>query len=101
MRYAQFYQMSTGYVEGTVPPRFDAAHKKPIEACGDRAVVIIDARLTPTNAAKIAREECIKRGFVGYRIFEGRSFSDAKAVSGYWPTPCKADNTAASAAYGN
>lgn len=101
MRFARFYQRSTGYVPGTIPPRFDDAHKTPIEASGDRAVIIIDARLSPENTATIAREECTKRGYIGYRIFEGRSFSDSRAVSGFWPVPSKVDTTAKSATYGN
>ena len=101
MRYAQFYQMSTGYVSGSVPPRFDDPHKQPIEACGDRGVIVIDARLSPTNTATIAAAECVKRGFCGYRVFEGRSFSDSRPVSGYWPVANKVDHTATLAAYGN
>lgn len=100
MRFAQFYQMSTGYVEGTIPPRFDDAHKKPTEACGDRAVIQIDARLKPKTAGEIAASECQKRGFCGWRIFEGDSFSSAKPISGYWPAPYKQDKTAFSAYYG-
>lgn len=101
MRYAQFYQYSAGYVEGSIPPRFDPAHVKPIEGCGDRSVIIIDARIKPETAGKIATKECKKRGFIGWKIYEGSSFSTAKPVSGYWPVSCgKEDKTALSANHG-
>jgi hypothetical protein len=83
--YAQFYTMSTGYVAETIPPRFDDAHKRPIEACGDRGIVFIDARLKPETIGEIARRECEKRGYIGYRIYKGARLDDAKPISGYWP----------------
>lgn len=100
MIYAQFFHMSTGFVPGSIPPQFDDAHKRPIEACGDRAVVVIDARLSAANIASIARAECVKRGYVGYRIFEGESFARSSPISPYWPVPCKPDNSATSASHG-
>lgn len=101
MIYAQFYQTSTGYVPGSVPPRFDPAHCAPIEACGDRSVVILDARLSNENIGRIARNECAKRGYVGYCIFKGYSFTRSAPISGYWPIASgPVDRTAASAIYG-
>lgn len=73
MLYAQFYQLSTGYIPGTIPPQF--GEKKIIEASGDRSTIIIDARLSLFNKDTIARQECEKRGFIGYSLHKGESFS--------------------------
>lgn len=100
MRYAQFFQMSTGYVPGTIPPVFDWARQQPIEACGDRGVIVIDQRIRPADAGRIAAAECAKRGYVGWRMYEGRTFTDSKPVSGYWAVAGKPDNSASSAYYG-
>ena len=100
MKYVQFYTRSTGYVEGSIPPRFDEALKLPIEACGDRGVMIVDASIRPSKVAAIAASEAVKRGYIGYRVFQGRTFTDAKPISGFWPVPRRTDTTAASASYG-
>ena len=100
MKYVQFYTPSTGYVEGSIPPRFDEALKLPIKACGDRGVMIVDGRIEASKVAAIAASEAVKRGYAGYRVFQGRTFTDAKPVSGFWPVPHIADTTAASASYG-
>jgi len=84
--YAQFFTYSTGYVAGTIPPRFDDAHKKLIEACGDRGIIHIDSRLTKLTIGLIARETCQQRGYDGYQILKGNSLLDAKPVSGVWLT---------------
>jgi hypothetical protein len=81
MLFAQFYQLSTGYVPGSVPPRFDDAYKMPIEACGDRAVIVLDARHSNATNDNIARNECEKRGYIGYQIFRGETFTSSRAVS--------------------
>ena len=54
------------------------------EACGDRAVVIIDARLKPTTIGDIATYECKKRGYVAWAIFKGESFTNSVRVSDVW-----------------
>lgn len=87
MIYAQFFHMSTGYIAGTIPPKFDDAHKTPIEVCGSDGVLILDGRLGTERMAEMARDVCQKRKFCGYRIFRGERFSDATPISGYWPVP--------------
>lgn len=81
MLFAQFYHLSTGYVPGSIPPRFDDAYKRPIEACGDRAVIVLDERHSNTTNDIIARKECEKRGYIGYQIFRGESFTRSRSVS--------------------
>lgn len=81
--YIQFYTMSTGYIEGTIPPKFG----KPvaIEAAGDRGIIRVDGRLSQVKIAAIALQECKVRGFVGYKILKGVSLLDARPVSQFWP----------------
>ena len=81
MLFAQFYQLSTGYVPGSIPPRFDDAYKRLIEACGDRAVIVLDARHSNATNDNIARAECENRGYIGYQIFRGESFIRSRSVS--------------------
>lgn len=100
MRYAQFYAESTGYVPGSMPPRFDPAYKTLIEGCGDRAVIIIDARIRSETAGQIAATECKKRGFLAWRMYEGQSFTQSKPVSMLYQVYSSVDNSASSASYG-
>lgn len=100
MRYVQFFQLSTGYVQGSIPPRFDPAHRRPIEVCGDRGIVRVDGRISRDRVATIARCTAIERGYVGYQVLEGDSLLSAKPVSGYWPVAHCVDRTADSASHG-
>lgn len=52
-----------------------------IPACGDRAVVVIDARLRMGSIVRIAREECRKRGYQGYSLHRGRGFSNSAVIA--------------------
>ena len=81
MVFAQFYQLSTGYIPGTIPPKFGTP--APIEALGDRAVIIIDGRLLESFQNHIARQECIKRGYIGYSMHKGDSFSKSRCTKQY------------------
>ena len=55
-----------------------------VEACGDRSVVIIDARLKSRTIGEIAEEECKKRGYDAWAIFRGESFTNSDIVSEIW-----------------
>ena len=70
MIYAQFYHYDLG---GNLA-----------EACGDRSVVIIDARLSNTTVGKIAEEECRKRGYEAWAVFRGESLMNGGRVSEIW-----------------
>ena len=74
--YVQFFNMSCG-----TWPDFKEDSKRLIEACGDRSVIQVDARLTDCNIRQIARDECIKRKYLAWQILKGSSLSDAKPVS--------------------
>ena len=55
-----------------------------VEACGDRSVVILDARLKPVTNGDIATDECKKRSYDAWAIFKGKSFTNSVRVSEVW-----------------
>jgi len=56
--------------------QFSAIDKnKLVEACGDRATIIIDGRLSGEHQHCIAEHECIRRGYVAYQRHKGESFT--------------------------
>ena len=62
MVFAEFYHL--GIITG-----------EPIPACGDRAVIILDGRNRTTVHHAIAASECSKRGYIGYTLNRGESFT--------------------------
>lgn len=77
MIYVQFYQHSAYPVGST----------ELIEACGDRSVVILDGRLRPQAMGRIAAAECVKRGYLAWRVFKGESFTRSAPISQLWYAP--------------
>jgi hypothetical protein len=69
MKYVRFFQKSA-----TTPYRL-------IEACGDRAVVILDGREADRSHHSIAREECEKRGYLAYQLHRGDNFLRSTAYT--------------------
>jgi hypothetical protein len=69
--FAQFFTLSTGYIEGTIPPVFSAEAKKPIPACGSDGVYKLDGRGSLYTMARQAAEVCKRRGHIGYTIERG------------------------------
>lgn len=78
MVFAQFYHMSTGYIPGTIPPEF--GQPTLIPACGDRAIIVIDGRLLQSFQNTIARQECIKRGYLGYSLHKGDTLNRSVCI---------------------
>lgn len=66
--FAEFYQLSNGYIDGTIPPQFSEDHIKPIRVLGDRGLIYIDGRLADRSIHAIAADECKKRGYMGYKL---------------------------------
>ena len=93
MKYIQFFNLSSGYVPASIPPKFDDAYKKPIEACGSDSIKIIDGRWSNKTIAEVAIATCRTRGFSGYRIYSGESFTRSKPISGYWPVGSAASSS--------
>lgn len=70
------------------------------EPCGDRAVIILDGRMTKANMGAIAACECKKRGYIAWAIFQG-TFTTSRRISQVWyVSKGVPDNTAVSASYG-
>ena len=82
MKFATFYKLSTGYVVGSIPPRFDG-EKKPVPALGSDGVAIFDGRFGNTRCADLARDICRKRGFIGFQIEAGSRFTDSHVIRRY------------------
>lgn len=74
MLYAQFYHMSAAHAGNDFKPTL-------IEACGDRAVIILDDRHNLQLNGEIAYTECEKRGFLACRLFRGESFTRSQPVT--------------------
>lgn len=54
-------------------------------ACGDRSVIILHGRHSPSTNGQIAAAECAKRGYAAWRIFRGESFTRSSPISQIWP----------------
>jgi hypothetical protein len=74
MIYAQFWQMSVAH-------QWNNFTSAPIEACGDRAVIILDGRNSMATHREIAKVECTKRGYIGYTLHKGESFTRSKPIT--------------------
>ncbi len=68
MHFACFYQKSA------------IAPFEPVEACGDRAVIVLDGRSRPQTHVEIARKVCLKRGYIGFTLHMGETFMRASNV---------------------
>lgn len=51
-----------------------------IEACGDRAVVILDGRESTDTHNRIAAVECVNRGYLAYMLCKGDSFTRSSSI---------------------
>lgn len=52
-----------------------------IEACGDRAVIVLDGRNTMSGRIALAKDECAKRGYLGYVLHCGDTFTRSKPIT--------------------
>lgn len=78
MIYAQFYHMSVAH-------QWNDFKSVPIEACGDRSVIILDGRHSLADNKQLTAEWCEKRGYIGYAIHKGESFSRSNQIVEYTP----------------
>jgi len=79
--YCEYYHNSTGYIERSIPPKFDKAHIKPIPMCGNDGVFILDGRLSFEHMKNL----CLIRmqmvtGAIGFKIIKANSFLDKGTV---------------------
>jgi hypothetical protein len=85
MKYVQFYQKSTGYIAGSIPPRFSDEHIRPIEMCGSDGVYILDGRNNLDNMIidaekRMEKMRTIHTYIIGYKIIKAQSLLDAGTI---------------------
>jgi hypothetical protein len=85
MTYVQFYQNSTGYIAGSIPPRFSDEHIKPIEMCGSDSVYILDGRNNLENMVcdaekRMEKMRTIHADICGYKIIRAQRLSDIGTI---------------------
>jgi hypothetical protein len=83
--FAEFYKQSTGYVEGSIPPRFDPAHVKPIPALGSDGVGPLDGRMGLARLKSEAERQARQRGRIGFVIHRGSSYRDSRPITAFIP----------------
>ena len=73
MIWAQFFNLSTGYIAGTSPAEF--GERKLIEACGSDAVFVLDGRNARHTQHEHAKEVCKQRKYLAYQLYKGEGFN--------------------------
>jgi hypothetical protein len=69
--YIQLKQLSTGYVEGTIPPQFSKDNIKPINKLGSDSIFFLDNRLNLQSMVYIANKICKDtKNNVGFEIVQ-------------------------------
>lgn len=79
MRYwVQFLDYSTGYVPGSIPPRFDGP-KTLQDVCGSDGIYMLDGRNSEATMRRDALERAIRlqhwKQFAGFQIVQGESLT--------------------------
>lgn len=72
MYFAQFFQKS-------------AISDEIIEACGDRAVIILDGRQCMGVMKDLALYSCRKRGYLAYQLHKGETFTRSTPITDVIP----------------
>jgi hypothetical protein len=67
--YIQFKTLSTGYIQGSIPPQFTKENVKPIDKLGSDGIYCLDNRLSLPNMIGKGINLCtIKGNKVGFSI---------------------------------
>ena len=67
--YIQFKTLSTGYIQGTIPPQFSKDNIKPIDELGSDGIYYLDNRLSLNSMKNKGIELCKQRNNkVGFSI---------------------------------
>ena len=75
--YAILQVLSTGYIQGSIPPQFSENNKKPIDACGSDAIVHLDGRKSIYNLQNDVRyhiDKMRRSDVVRFRIVKTNTF---------------------------
>lgn len=76
--WVQYLNWSTGYAQGSSPPRFDGPREL-IDACGDRAVFVLDGRNDITTMVADARRFGRRHQWPAFQIVSGvRLFEESR-----------------------
>lgn len=84
--FAQFLHNSTGYIPGTIPPKFSEDFVKPIPAQGSDSVYVVDGRWGERMKDYMIKERLnmlnknLGRGYIGYQIIHGDRFTSNKII---------------------
>ena len=84
--YTEFYHLSTGYVEGTIPPVYKEENKKLIPAVGSDSVMILDGRNCLYNMCEQSKERMeqlnknLNKGYKGFKIHRADSFTKENVI---------------------
>lgn len=82
--YVQFLTLSTGYVQGSIPPVFKDENKKPVEMLGSDGVRILDGRLSLNSMINETNntwsKHVNKNSIVGFEIRKGVRFGSNDTV---------------------
>ena len=83
--YIQFMTLSTGYIQGTVPPQFSDENKKPIDLLGSDAIVYLDNRLSLNNMIEkgfnVLSKHIKKNSIVGFKVIAyNRSIQEKERI---------------------
>jgi hypothetical protein len=76
MRYIQFQKYSTGYIEGSIPPKYSNEHIKLIDAVGSDRVFKLDGRKSLETQIIVGKKLTKKRKFISFKIIEATNFLD-------------------------
>lgn len=74
--FARFLHESTGYIEGSIPPKFSKDNVRPIEMLGSDGIYILDARNSLDTMindcySRIESMKALNKGIVGFEIHRG------------------------------
>ena len=83
--YIQFMTLSTGYIQGTVPPQFSDENKKPIDLLGSDGIVYLDNRLSLNNMIEkgfnVLNKHIKKNSIVGFKVIAyNRSIQEKERI---------------------
>ena len=88
MKYIQFTTASTGYVNGSIPPRFNNSNIKPIDAIGSLSRRKLDGRYSLKTCiveahnyyALYTKNQC----YLGFKIIEAADYREEGRVLYSW-----------------
>lgn len=82
-RWVEYYEMSNGYIEGSIPPRFSEDARKPIPMVASDSVRYLDGRWSLQSCITAARTYAndLMRRPVGFKIMVGERLSTSRPLT--------------------